>query len=362
MNTNTQQGFLVLADITGFTPFVADSEIQHANEILHNILKAILSDLTPALTLAEVEGDAVFVYSPCQRFPRGEIILDIVESSYIAFRDRKTSLLRERTCNCKACQMAPLLDLKFIVHYGEYILDNVSGKMKPFGTSVNVAHRLLKNHISEVTGWKAYALFTQNCVETVGINSSRFHQQSESFEHIGSVETFAINLDESYRISVEDRRVYLSTEDADVVLQRDFPLPPALLWEWFNEPKQRTQWRIGSKWRMGARPMGRIGKGATNHCVNSNMIEKILDYRPFDYFTSSLSKGIFHVLQTTEFKEIPTGTRLFWHIKIESILPKQISRRLCKLMVEKVMRINESFEKLSNLIESDKAVKEVSVS
>src|SRR5215204_4682344 len=99
MNTTTQRGFLILADITGFTPFVANTELEHSNEILHNILKGIVSYLTPTFTLAEVEGDAVFVFSPVQRFPRGEMILEIIESSYYAFRDIKSSVHRMRTCN-----------------------------------------------------------------------------------------------------------------------------------------------------------------------------------------------------------------------------------------------------------------------
>lgn len=147
MNNSTQQGFLILADITGFTPFVADTELEHSNEILHDILKDIVAHLTPIFTLAEVEGDAVFVYAPATRFQRGEMVLDVIESCYTSFRDKRNTLQRIRTCNCKACEMAPLLDLKFVVHYGEYILSNVSGKNKPLGTSVNVPYRLPISHL-----------------------------------------------------------------------------------------------------------------------------------------------------------------------------------------------------------------------
>ena len=258
--------------------------------------------------------------------------------------------------------MAPSLDLKFIVHYGEYIMNNVSGKKKPLGTSVNVVHRLLKNSISEVTGWKAYILFTKDCVDAIGMNSFKFHQQTERFDHIGAIETFSIDLDELYRNSLKDRKVYLSKEDADVVIERDFPIPPTLLWEWINNPKQRTRWSLEADWNIGMRPMGRIGKGATNHCVKSKVMEKILDYRPFDYYTSSMSRGLFNMTLTSEFKEIPSGTRLSWHVKINSILPKGISRYLCRLMLEKGIKINKSFDKLSELIQHEPLGKEVLVS
>jgi hypothetical protein len=367
MNTTTQRGFLILADITGFTPFVADTELEHSNEILHEILKGILTYLTPTFTLAEVEGDAVFVYSSTEKFPRCEKILEIIESSYCAFRERKNSFDRVRTCNCKACQMAPfqmapLLDLKFIVHFGEYVMNNVSGKKKPLGTSVNIVHRLLKNNVNESTGWKAYALFTKDSVDAIGINSNEFHRETEQFDHIGIIETFSINLDELYRNSLKDRKVYLSGEDADAVVERDFPIPPSLLWEWINDPKQRTRWSYESNWDIGLRPMGRIGKGATNHCSSSKFIEKILDYRPFDYYTSTMGRGPLKIMLTSEFREIPTGTRLSWHVKIISILPKAISKSLCKFVLKKGMKVNESFDKLLQLIQKDALEKEALIS
>lgn len=359
MNTATQHGFLILADITGFTPFVADTELDHSNEIVNGILKDMLSYLTPKFTLAEVEGDAVFVYSPAERFPRGDAILEIIESSYCAFRDKKNTLQRLITCNCKACQMAPLLDLKFIVHYGEYIINSVGGKKKPLGTSVNVAHRLLKNSISEAMGWKAYVLLTKDFVDAIGVNSTRFHQKTEHCEHIGNIETFSIDLDALYRNSVEERRVYLSKEDADVVVERHFPISPTLLWEWLANPKQRTRWLVTSDWNIGSRPSGRLSRGATNHCVNSKIIETILDYRPFEYYTSSMSRGLFMMTLTSEFKGIDSGTMLSWHLKINSILPQGISRFLCRLMVEKGMKLNESFDRLARFIQQDKSDLEV---
>ncbi len=358
MNATTQRGFFILADITGFTPFVADTELEHSNEILHEILEGLLSHMTPRFTLAEVEGDAVFVYSPSDKLTRGDTILEIIESTYTAFRDEKNNLRRVKSCNCKACQMAPLLDLKFIVHYGEYILNNVSGKKKPLGTSVNVAHRLLKNKVTEATGWNAYVLMTRACADAIGIDVTNVHRQTEYFDHIGSVDTFSVDLDDLYKTSVRNRRVYISKDDADGVVERDFSVSPDYLWEWLNEPKLRSRWSIETEWNVGMRPLGRARKGATNHCTKSGVTEKILDYRPFDYYTSSMSRGLFRIILTSEFKEIPGGTRLSWHVKIKSFLPKVISRILCKLMLGKGMKVNQAFDNLSQLVEAEKVKRE----
>jgi len=360
MTTATRQGFLVLADITGFTPFVASTELEHSQEILNHVLKGIISFLTPTFTLAEVEGDAVFVYSGLEKFPRGEMILEIIESAYYAFRDKKNSFRRVRSCECKACQMAPLLDLKFIVHYGDYVMNNIGGKSKPLGPSVNVAHRLLKNHVTEETGCKAYALFTKDCVDTIQIDSTKLHQQTEEYEHIGAIETFSIDLDEEYKKFLNERRVYLSAEDADFVVQKDFPIPPPLLWEWVNDPKRRSLWNEETNWRPGLRPEGRTGKGATNHCVSTDVTEKILDYHPFDYYTSSIGKGPLSLTLTSKFEEIPSGTRLYWHVKLNGFLPKVMTRYLCKQALEKGLKIHQAFNTLHQLIEAEKLNDEVS--
>jgi len=354
MNTGTQQGFIILADITGFTPFVFKSELEHSHEILNDILKRIVALLTPAFTLAEVEGDAVFVYAPSERFERKERILESIESCYAAFRDNRHSLARMRTCNCIACEMVPTLDLKFVVHYGEYILNDIGGKKKPLGNSVNTAHRLLKNGVKESTGWNAYALFTKDCLDAIKVDSTQFHQASEQFEHIGTVETYAIDLDAVYKKCVNERRAYLSKEDADVVIEKDFPVPPPVLWEWTNDPKKRTRWNPRSDWEALSRPAGRIATGATNHCINSGFIEMLQDYRPYNYYTSRIGRSILQFMLTCEFKEISIGTNLSWRLKMLSILPRWISRQLCRFMVAKVLQTRESFEILSALIEKER--------
>ncbi|HEX6224781.1 MAG TPA: DUF2652 domain-containing protein [Chryseolinea sp.] len=352
MTPTTRKGFLLLADITGFTPFVASTELEHSQEILQSMLQGIISFLTPAFKLAEVEGDAVFVYS--DKLSRHDTVLEVIHSAYFAFRDKKASLHRIRTCHCKACEMASSLDLKFIVHYGDYIMNNVGGKNKPLGSSVNVAHRLLKNHVAEATGWTAYALFTKDCLDAIQSYPDKLHEQREEYEHIGKIQTFSINLDEQYKNYLSERTVYLRPEDADLIVQRDFSIAPAVLWEWSNDPKKRTLWAIGSDWQVRSQPNRGTRRGATNHCVNSKVIEQILDYRPFQYYTSSIGRGPVSFTQTVKFEELISGTRLFWHVKMNGVLPKFFRRLICQLIVLKGMRVHEGFEKLSLLVEEEK--------
>jgi hypothetical protein len=352
MNSPVCKGFIVLADITGFTPFVATTELEHSQEILQNMLKVIISFLTPTFKLAEVEGDAVFVYT--DKLPRREMIPEIIESVYFNFRDRKASYKRMRTCHCKACEMASTLDLKFVVHYGDYIMSSAGGKNKPLGPSVNIAHRLLKNHVVETTGWSAYALFTKDCLEAVQSYSGKLHEQVEEYDHIGKVETFSINLEAQYQNYLAEKSVYLPKEDADLVVHHDFPVPPPMLWEWMNDPTKRTRWHEGSDWKERSRPSGSSRRGASNHCVNSKVIEKILDYRPFNYYTSSMGRGPVNFTLTVKFNETNDGTRLYWHVRMDGLLPKFMKRQICHLIVMKGMKIPDGFAKLHKLVEEEK--------
>jgi hypothetical protein len=351
MSPARSSGLLVLADITGFTSYVATTELEHSQEILQDMLKSIIGFLTPTFKLAEVEGDAVFVY--VDKLPGRTTIFEAIESAYFRFRDKMASFARARTCGCRACETAWTLDLKFIVHYGDYIMTDAGGRSKPLGTSVNVAHRLLKNRARETTGWTAYALFTKDCLAAIQTYPDKYHEQVEEYEHIGKIPTISVNLDEQYRRYVSERREYLPPEEADLVVHKDFPLPAPLLWEWSNDPKKRTLWAFKSDWHERSRPSASTRRGGTNHCVNSKVIKKILDYRPFEYYTSSMERRPLAFTLTVKFDEIDRGTRLSWHVKMNGNLPKFVRRPICSLIVVKGMRIHESFEQLLRLLNEE---------
>jgi hypothetical protein len=226
---------------------------------------------------------------------------------------------------------------------------------------VNVAHRLLKNHVIEATGWTAYALFTKDCLDAIQTYPEKLHEHVEEYEHVGKVQTFSINLDQQYKIYLSERVVYLRAEDADLVVYKDFPIPPPLLWEWLNDPKKRSLWALGSDWQVRSRPSRSTRRGASNHCVNSKVIEKILDYRPFQYYTSSMGRGPLNFTLTVKFDEIDSGTRLFWHVKMNSILPKFMTRLICKLIVVKGMKVQDGFEILFRLVKEEKIKSEVMI-
>ncbi|HEX9840882.1 MAG TPA: DUF2652 domain-containing protein [Anaerolineales bacterium] len=198
MERKTQTGYLVLADISGYTSFVAQTEIEHADIALSSLLETIVEKLSGLLIICQLECDAVFAYLEESKLQEGKSLLELIDHTYLAFRDKAEVLYRQATCACKACLAIPTLDLKFMVHHGDFIIQQVAGTKDLMGTDVNLIHRLSKNHVSESTGWKGYALFTNQGLEHMQTDKATFVQQTESYEHLGEVETYVMDMHVRY--------------------------------------------------------------------------------------------------------------------------------------------------------------------
>jgi uncharacterized protein DUF2652 len=198
MERKTQTGYLVLADISGYTSFVANTEIEHAHVVLSFLLETLVETLGACLTISKLEGDAVFCYCEADKLPEGRSLLDLIDQTYLAFRDKAQDLWVHATCSCRACKAIPTLDLKFMVHHGDFIVQQVAGIKDLLGTDVNLIHRLAKNHVAESTGWKGYALFTNQGLERMRTDKKTFVQQTESYEHLGDVETYVMDMHVRY--------------------------------------------------------------------------------------------------------------------------------------------------------------------
>jgi hypothetical protein len=198
MERKTQMGYLVLADISGYTSFVATTEIEHADLALSILLEAIVEELSSLLIISKLEGDAVFAYIEESKLSEGKSLLELIDHTYLAFRDKAEILYRQATCACRACLAIPTLDLKFMVHHGEFLIQQVAGIRDLLGTDVNLIHRLSKNHVSETTGWKGYALFTNQGLERMQTDKASFVQQTESYEHLGKIETYVRDMHVRY--------------------------------------------------------------------------------------------------------------------------------------------------------------------
>lgn len=356
--SKTQHGYLLIADISGYTSYVASTELEHAQAVLGELLELLLGTLTPALTLAKLEGDAVFVYTPESRLALAETVLELVEASYVAFRDRVEGIRQRTTCECNACRAIPTLDLKFIVHYGDYIVQRVATISELVGSDVNLVHRLLKNHVSETTGFRGYALFTHQFLSHLEAPLQGMHEQVEMYEHLGDVTVSVMDMRARYAELNAARHIEVTADEADIGWVRDFPQPAAVIWEWLNDPHKRSLWMEHREWSAGLRPTGRPGPGASNHCTHGKdtSTETILDWKPFQYVTSHSAGKNFALVETIRLAPGPDGgTRMHDVIKCESSLPAWLRKPLYRFIIERLVKYKNKdiFEHLARLIADD---------
>jgi len=345
MDAKTQHGYLVIADISGFTSYLAKVELEHAHEILTDLLETIVKEFKTLLTISKLEGDAVFAYVSQADTPGGERLLELIENTYVAFRRQREASRQNTTCTCNACQAIPTLDLKFFVHHGDYIVQEVSGIRELVGSDVNLIHRLMKNHITENTGWNAYILCTQRAFQNMSVQIEGAHKQTESYEHLGEIQIHCIDLHARYKVIIESRREFILSEEADHTFAFEFQAPPPVIWHWWTDTEKKTLWANGEAvFTARSRPGGRSGPGATNHCAHGkdlkgSLVETILDWRPFNYFTIEGVEGNLITRQTYKLEPIAdgTGTRLYiMSLMVSPSIPRFIRRPILKMMMNKM--------------------------
>jgi uncharacterized protein DUF2652 len=246
MAATPETGFLVIADLTGYTAYLSGSELEHAPAIAGDLLETIVGRLDPPFRLAKFEGDAAFLWVEDGRAD-GSLLTDALEASYLAFRRRLRSIDQATSCDCNSCRLAPRLDLKLFVHHGSYVRSRIAGRDELAGSDVILAHRLLKGAGAAAAGGNGFALFTAPAVAALGIDPEvlAMVEAEESIEHLGRVTTFTLDLEARWQAESGARR--LDVGDADLILDLDSTVraEPAVVWAHLTSPSLRTLWEGG---------------------------------------------------------------------------------------------------------------------
>src|SRR6266436_6770824 len=114
-----ESAYFLIADISGYTSFLAGVQLDHAQDIIADLMDTVVKGLRPPFRLAKFEGDAAFVYAATAKID------------------------------------------------GEMVKQKMGGREELAGRDVIVVHRLLKNTVSEKVGDRAYALYSDACVQMV---------------------------------------------------------------------------------------------------------------------------------------------------------------------------------------------------
>jgi Protein of unknown function (DUF2652) len=189
----TKHGFLVLADISGFTAFVTTTELEHGPPIIAALLDEVIRRISPPLAIEGIEGDAVFALGEHGKVLPPASLLDVLHAGFAGFRERQRELEADDSCSCNACAHVGKLRLKAIGHYGTFLEQTVGGHAQTAGPDVILAHRLLKNGVPQKAD---YALLTAPALKYMDVDPGRLGllPHTERYEHFGNVECFVADL------------------------------------------------------------------------------------------------------------------------------------------------------------------------
>ncbi len=322
MLARTEPACLVIADIAGYSGYLAGVELDHAQDILADLIDVIVRALRPAFKLAKLEGDAAFVFVPAATVD-GPGLRDVIEHCYFAFQRQIRDIRQASTCECNACVRMPGLDLKFVAHHGLVARQRMAGREELVGSDVVVVHRLLKNRVAESLAVSAYVLYTDALVRAMGLGdpaAAGMRAHRETFESVGEVAGWVTDLGAAWAEERRRERTKVGDADALAVITIPTPVPRAILWEWATSPARRVQWGTGMTGVVEDLANGRRGVGTVNHCMHGKnvSIEEVLDWVPPEYETKRINTGIKgapRLLMTTELIERgPAQTDLVYRV------------------------------------------------
>jgi uncharacterized protein YndB with AHSA1/START domain len=324
MLAKAESACFLIADISGYTNFLHSVELDHAQDIIADLMDTVVKGLRPPFRLAKFEGDAAFVYALTEKVD-GSLLQDSIESAYFSFRRRMRNIKSASVCECEACRTMQNLDFKFVVHHGEMIKQKMGGREELAGRDVILVHRLLKNAINETFGNHPYVLYSDACIKAMGIDPAvqGLIKHNETIDVIGDVTLWYRNLDEAWHKENERRRTEVPRDNAAMLLEFDIAAPRSTVWEHFTLPGHRPKWQ-GADEVLETAEAGRRGVGTKNHCMHGKdaIVEEILDWRPFDYVTQNIQMpmpGTPKVMLTYAFSERPNSAT---HIEIRVAKPK----------------------------------------
>ena len=286
-----ESGFFFITDITGYTGFLAQSELDHAKEILDALFDSILDHIEPPLIVSNTQGDAIISYAPQHAFLQPKNLLEAMEKTYFAFRQRLELMDINTVCDCNACVNMSSLDLKIFLHYGQYLLQQIGDKTDLQGSDVILAHLLMKNGVQEKTGLGGYGLVTQAAIEVMGVNPAAegMIPHVETYEHYGEVDVFIHDLRQAWENERDKRRIMVLPEDAVAGAQVFVPVPPWTAWDYMQDIGIRLRFNDLQSIERTDGGAGRPGIGTSYHCLHklgTDINYLYVDYDPPNYVTS----------------------------------------------------------------------------
>lgn len=247
-SNDTQTAFFFIPDISGFTQFISDRQIQHNHRIIAELLEILIKSNKLNLKLNEIEGDAIFFYRLGEPPPLDEIV-EQSKTMYVAFHRHLKKYGVSRICNCAACNTAGRLTLKTVAHYGSLSFQKIHHQEKLFGADVIKVHRLLKNNIPD----HEYILLTESLIpdpfpERVSEHWLSWNRGTVNYD-VGEINFSYASFLPFYSQVPEpeppDVKLYRSTSPS--VYSIDINAPMDVVYDALIDLNQRIKWMAGLK-------------------------------------------------------------------------------------------------------------------
>ena len=282
------QGYILIADITGYTAYLNESELDHARGTLSSLLELLIEQTRPPLVISGLEGDAVFSYGLEEGFVDPQTLLETIENTYVSFRRAIELMVLNNTCQCSACANVSSLDLKFFLHHGTFALQEVGGNQELMGRDVNLIHRLLKNSVTEETGIRAYMLCTQDAIERLDLDASaeRAVSHVEDVPDFGEVRVWVEDMHPVYEARQEATAIEFDPSEIIGQAEVEISLPVELVWDYLTHSEYRNLLSSSDRYSVD-RKGGRIGEGSVYQCYHGDrrIPQVVVEWRPLERIT-----------------------------------------------------------------------------
>ena len=342
-DSGIKTAFFVIADISGYTKFMAETPIEHAK----GILEALCGELVPAirapLEVSGLQGDAVFAYAFESDVMTKQFILDFSEQLYCVFARAKEKMLLNTSCPCDACANLDELELKIVVHHGECVIQDTGGRQELAGQDVITAFRLLKNSVKDNTGMNAYTLISCKALKAMDLVDYFDEREffSEDIEHIGEVEDVVRDMRAAWARRRQTKRTFVEP-DGDLLLEEwlvPLPVSPEVAFTIMTRPDLRAECIGADKVDMLNTNKGKIEPGTLYHCYHGDDVFpfEVLDWNPGDYVTGRYNMPMgMSMLETIEMAEMGAGTMV--KLRYAKVTSKKLMGKLMSGTVSKKIR------------------------
>jgi len=280
------EGYLLIADITGYTRYLSESELEHAQETLTALLELLVENTRPPLVISRLAGDAVISYGLREDFFQGQTFIEKIEDTYVTFRKAIERLVLNNTCRCNACANISTLDLKFFIHYGTFGIQRISDHDELVGSDINLLHRLLKNSVTEATGFRAYALYTDEAIRQLDVEDlgETMTPHNEAYEYLGEVRVWVQDMHPVWGRKRSATKVTLPHDRIWAQFEVRIKMPRERVWDYLIQPKFRNALIGSDRMEIANRSNGRIAPGSVYQCYHGDKIvpQTILEWQPFE--------------------------------------------------------------------------------